>query len=62
MNTVTSPVHLRPATLDDLDTVVALFREYAGGLDIDLSYQDFEDELRQARGSSTRGVGETPAA
>ena len=24
--------------------------------------QDFEDELRQARGSSTRGVGETPAA
>ena len=51
MNTVTSPVHLRPATLDDLDTVVALFREYAASLDIDLGYQDFEDELESLPGA-----------
>ena len=51
MSTVISPVHLRPATLDDIDTVVALFREYAAGLDIDLSYQDFEDELESLPGA-----------
>jgi len=38
-------VTLRPANLDDLDTVVTLFREYAAGLDIDLEHQGFEDEL-----------------
>jgi ribosomal protein S18 acetylase RimI-like enzyme len=41
---------LRPATLDDLDTVVDLFREYASGLDIDLEYQGFEDELESLPG------------
>ena len=51
MSTVISPVQLRPATLDDLDTVVALFREYAAGLDIDLGYQDFEDELESLPGA-----------
>src|SRR5215467_6584250 len=51
MNTVISPVHLRPATLDDIDTVVALFREYAAGLEIDLGYQDFEDELESLPGA-----------
>ncbi|HWD28912.1 MAG TPA: GNAT family N-acetyltransferase [Rhizomicrobium sp.] len=43
-------VTLRPATLDDLDTVVDLFREYASGLDIDLEYQGFEDELESLPG------------
>jgi ribosomal protein S18 acetylase RimI-like enzyme len=43
-------VTLRPATLDDLDTVVGLFREYASGLDIDLEYQRFEDELESLPG------------
>jgi ribosomal protein S18 acetylase RimI-like enzyme len=47
---MTSTVQLRPANLDDLDTVVALFREYAGSLDIDLGYQDFEDELESLPG------------
>jgi ribosomal protein S18 acetylase RimI-like enzyme len=45
------PVHLRRATLDDLDTVVELFREYAAGLDIDLGYQDFEEELESLPGA-----------
>ena len=40
-------VHLRRATLDDIDVAVALFREYAAGLDIDLGYQDFEEELER---------------
>ena len=47
---MTSTVQIRPASLDDLDTVVALFREYAGSLDIDLGYQDFEDELESLPG------------
>jgi ribosomal protein S18 acetylase RimI-like enzyme len=48
---MTSTVQLRHATLDDLDTVVELFREYAGSLDIDLGYQDFEEELESLPGS-----------
>lgn len=48
---MTSPVQLRHANLDDIDTVVALFREYANGLEIDLSFQDFEDELESLPGS-----------
>jgi len=51
MPEVISPVQVRHATLDDLDTAVALFREYADGLDIDLSYQDFEDELESLPGA-----------
>ena len=46
-----STVHLRPANLDDLDTVVALFREYAGSLDIDLCFQDFEEEIESLPGA-----------
>ena len=42
---MTGSVRLRSATLDDIDTVVALFREYAGGIGIDLSFQGFEEEL-----------------
>ncbi len=37
---------IRPAELPrDLDVIRALFREYAGGLGIDLDFQDFEAEL-----------------
>jgi ribosomal protein S18 acetylase RimI-like enzyme len=51
MPEVISPVQLRHATLDDIDTAVTLFREYAAGLDIDLGYQDFEDELESLPGA-----------
>ena len=47
---MTSTVHLRTANLDDLDTVVTLFREYADSLDIDLAFQDFEEELESLPG------------
>jgi ribosomal protein S18 acetylase RimI-like enzyme len=45
------PVELRRATLDDIDTVVELFREYATGLDVDLTYQGFEEELESLPGA-----------
>jgi ribosomal protein S18 acetylase RimI-like enzyme len=36
---------IRQATGDEMATVAMLFREYAGGLSVDLSYQGFEAEL-----------------
>jgi len=45
------PVQLRHAGLDDMDTTVALFREYAGGIGIDLGYQNFGDELESLPGA-----------
>jgi len=36
---------IAPATPDDLDEVRRLFREYAAGLDVDLSFQDFDAEV-----------------
>lgn len=42
---------IRPATLpQDLPEVRRLFRDYAEGLGIDLSFQDFETELRELPG------------
>jgi len=41
-----SMIDIRPAELPrELVEVQRLFREYADGLDVDLSYQDFEAEL-----------------
>ena len=42
---------IRPATPPhDLDEVRRLFRDYADGLGVDLSFQDFETELRDLPG------------
>ena len=42
---------IRPATLpNDLAEVRRLFRDYADGLAVDLSFQDFETELRELPG------------
>ncbi|MEJ1970653.1 MAG: GNAT family N-acetyltransferase [Rhizomicrobium sp.] len=51
-------VHLRHAGLDDMDMAAALFREYAAGIGIDLSFQGFEDELESLPGgyAPPRGV------
>jgi ribosomal protein S18 acetylase RimI-like enzyme len=41
---------IRPAELDDLETVQNLLREYAASLQLDLSFQDFESELADPLG------------
>lgn len=42
---------IRSATASDIDAVATLFREYAGALDVDLSYQGFEAELAALPGA-----------
>lgn len=42
---------------EDLDTVRALFREYAAGLDVDLDFQDFDAELAALPGKYARPEG-----
>jgi len=41
---------IRQATSSDTETVRGLFREYAEGLDVDLSFQDFDSELEDPLG------------
>lgn len=49
---------IRAALLQDMALVASLFREYAGGIGIDLSYQGFEAELAALPGAYAppRGV------
>ena len=42
---------IRAARSGDVDRVRDLFREYAAGLDVDLSFQDFDAELADPLGS-----------
>jgi GNAT superfamily N-acetyltransferase len=42
---------------EDLDTVRALFREYASGLDVDLDFQDFDAEVAALPGKYARPGG-----
>jgi putative acetyltransferase len=41
---------IRPAQPQDLETVQGFLREYADGLGVDLSFQDFESELADPLG------------
>jgi N-acetylglutamate synthase-like GNAT family acetyltransferase len=41
---------IRAAEADDVETVRELLREYEDGLDVDLSFQDFEAELADPLG------------
>jgi ribosomal protein S18 acetylase RimI-like enzyme len=42
---------IRPASSRDMPLAASLFREYAGGIGIDLSYQDFDAELASLPGA-----------
>ena len=45
-------LEIRPATsADEIDTARTLFREYAAGLDVDLSFQNFDEELATLPGA-----------
>lgn len=41
---------IRPATLADLDEIRAMLREYAAWLEVDLCFQNFEQELTELPG------------
>lgn len=51
------PVQIREARSDEMPTVRELFREYAASLNLDLGYQDFEDELATLPGKYARPAG-----
>ena len=45
-------------TIDDLEATVNLFRAYAKSLDIDLAFQDFENEMATMPGKYAPPTGE----
>jgi GNAT superfamily N-acetyltransferase len=45
------------STPDDLSSVIALFREYAASLDVDLSYQNFDAEMAAMPGKYAAPAG-----
>ena len=48
----------RPTTEDDLARAAAVFREYAASLDVDLCFQNFEDEIASLPGDYAPPAGE----
>lgn len=52
-----SQVVIREAAADEIDTVRTLFREYALSPDLDLSFQNFEEELATLPGHYARPLG-----
>jgi ribosomal protein S18 acetylase RimI-like enzyme len=47
-------LEIRPATsAEEIETARTLFREYAAGLDVDLSFQNFDEELATLPGGYT---------
>ncbi len=48
---------IRSATASDMDAVASLFREYAGALEVDLTYQAFNTELAALPGAYAAPAG-----
>lgn len=50
-------MEIRPASPTDLPLVRTLFREYAAGLEVDLAFQGFEQELAELPGTYASPLG-----
>ncbi len=51
------PFSIRAATAGDMGSIAALFRTYARGIGVDLSYQGFEQELASLPGAYAPPLG-----
>ena len=59
MNPPSLTTRITPARIpQDLDIARTLFREYVAGLDVDLAYQGFEEELAALPGKYTTPTGQ----